>query len=253
MAIERLWVGNSGRNYSYLVGCEATGEALAIDPHDAGQVLDAAAAKRWRIVQILNTHEHGDHTAGNAGVVAATKATVLAHARAARTVAIDRSVKQDDEVSVGKTIRLRVLETPGHTPAHICLVGEGTFFSGDTLFNAGVGNCHAGGDPNVLYETFASTIAALPDDLRVYPGHDYLHRNLAFTLDREPGNRDAKAVLERTGNDEGARAPVFTLGDERFFNVFLRVQSPGVQHVLGLVSATPKDVFLALRRLRDRW
>lgn len=253
MAIERLWVGNAGRNYSYLIGCEATGEALAVDPYDPRQVLDAAAAKRWRITQILNTHEHGDHTAGNAGVVAATMATVIAHARTAARVAVDRAVRQGDVVAVGTTIGLRVLETPGHTPAHICLVGEGSFFSGDTLFNAGAGNCHSGGDPSVLYETFATIIATLPDDLRVLPGHDYLRRNLAFTLDREPGNREAEAALERTKNSEGAGAPVFTLGEERTFNVFLRLQSPGVHDALGTAVRGPKDVFVALRRLRDRW
>ena len=69
--------------------------------------------------------------------------------------------------------------------------GAPALFSGDTLFNAGVGNCSGGGDPQVLYSTCSGQLAKLPAATRVYPGHDYLLRNLAFTLHIEPGNKVA--------------------------------------------------------------
>ncbi|HEX7435466.1 MAG TPA: hydroxyacylglutathione hydrolase family protein, partial [Caldimonas sp.] len=155
MIVERIWTGNSYRNFNYLIACPETGEALAIDPLDHGKCLAKAKANGWRITQILNTHEHHDHTGGNAAVVAATGAKVIAHARAAgRIDDVDRGVNAGDVIKVGKRVELECLDTPGHTMCHICLrshTDQPALFSGDTLFNAGAGNCHNGGDPNELY------------------------------------------------------------------------------------------------------
>src|SRR3982751_1569311 len=195
MLVERIWAANDLRNFQYLIACSQTGEALAVDPLDAGMALNAAKQHGFQITQILNTHEHHDHTAGNAQVVAATGAKVLAHAGAASAIGgVDRGLARGDVIKVGRTVELEVLDTPGHTRAHVCLLAHGdapALFCGDTLFNAGAGNCHNGGDPGLLYETFVNQLAKLPDGTRVYPGHEYMARNLAFTLDREPGNVDA--------------------------------------------------------------
>ena len=83
MIVERIYANNPLRNYHYLIACEETGEALAVDPLEWQQCLAAANARGWRITQIVNTHEHRDHTGGNAGLVGATGATVMAHAGAA--------------------------------------------------------------------------------------------------------------------------------------------------------------------------
>ena len=77
MIVERIWTGNSLRNYNYLIACPDTGEALAIDPLDHGKCLAVAKKNGWRITQILNTHEHHDHTGGNAAVVEATGAKAI--------------------------------------------------------------------------------------------------------------------------------------------------------------------------------
>src|ERR671937_1025800 len=79
MLVERIWSGNAYRNFHYLIACEETGEALAIDPLEWQLCLDAARAKGWEITQVLNTHEHRDHTGGNAGIVRQTGAKILAH------------------------------------------------------------------------------------------------------------------------------------------------------------------------------
>ena len=76
MLIERLWVGNSLRNFNYLLACPESGEALAIDPLDHRSVLALARDKGWQITQILNTHEHHDHIGGNPAVVAAVQQRV---------------------------------------------------------------------------------------------------------------------------------------------------------------------------------
>ena len=82
MLVERIWTGNAYRNFNYLIACPQTGEALAIDPLDSEKTLATARVKGWQITQILNTHEHHDHTGGNEAVVAATGAKVIAHHKA---------------------------------------------------------------------------------------------------------------------------------------------------------------------------
>jgi len=226
-------------------------------------VLSAAKEHGYSITQILNTHEHLDHTAGNAEVVKATGAKVLAHAGAARRIGgVDRGLARGDVVKVGKTVELEALDTPGHTLAHVCLLAHGdapALFSGDTLFNAGAGNCHNGGDPRVLYETFVNQLAKLPDSTRVYPGHEYMARNLAFTLDREPGNADAVKALALARAHEPGDARVTTLGEEKRVNAFLRLSNPELiarlREKFAEIGEKPdaRMVFVKLRELRNKW
>ena len=90
------------------------------------------------------------------------------------------------------------------------------------------GNVHNGGDVNALYTTFAEQIALLPDNTLVYPGHDYIETNLRFTLAREPGNAAASARLPSVADHDPAASAVTTLGEEKQFNTFLRLGSPGL-------------------------
>ncbi|MEM9209531.1 MAG: hydroxyacylglutathione hydrolase C-terminal domain-containing protein, partial [Pseudomonadota bacterium] len=151
---------------------------------------------------------------------------------------------------------------PGHTLAHICLLShtdQPALFSGDTLFNAGAGNCHNGGHPHQLYETFAGQLESLADNTRLYPGHDYLINNLKFTLDREPNNQAAADMLARYATQDPEQAVVTTLAQEKSFNTFFRLQNPAV--IAGLQdrfpalgeNPDPQAVFLALRELRNSW
>ncbi|HEX5459735.1 MAG TPA: hydroxyacylglutathione hydrolase [Steroidobacteraceae bacterium] len=262
MLIERIWSANPYRNFHYLVACPQTGEALAIDPLEWRLCLEAAQAKGWQITQILNTHEHGDHTGGNRGLVGATGAQVLAHAAAANRIGgVDRGLGRGDIVRVGR-IELECLDTPGHTMAHICLLArcdQPALFCGDTLFNAGAGNCHNGGHPRELYETFVTQLARLPEQTRVFPGHEYLARNLEFTLDREPDNIAARDLLLAARGQAPAATAITTLGEEKRINTFFRLQSPTV--IARLREAFPdigdapdaSTVFLKLRELRNRW
>ena len=263
MIVEQVWTGNAYRNFNYLIACPETGDALAIDPLDFRKCLAAAERHGWTITQILNTHEHGDHTGGNKAMVKATGARVIAHANAkGRIPNIDRGVGAGDVITVGKTVDLECLDTPGHTMSHICLLSktdQPALFSGDTLFNAGAGNCHNGGHPNELYETFANQLAKLPEDTLIYPGHDYLVNNLQFTLDREPDNAVAQQMLGTYENQDPADALVTTLAQEREMNTFFRLDSPTVivrlQEQVPEIGDSPDErtVFLKLRELRNSW
>lgn len=263
MLVEQIWTGNPYRNFNYLIACPESGEALAVDPLDHRKCLTAATHRGWTITQIVNTHEHRDHTGGNRALIAATGARLLAHRDAGGAIAgIDRGLSAGDVVMVGRRVRLEVLDTPGHTMTHVCLLareGEPALFCGDTLFNAGAGNCHNGGHPEQLYETFATQLAVLPDDVRVFPGHDYIENNLRFTLDREPDNEAAATLLARVHDQDPASAFVTTIAIERQINCFFRLSSADVISRLRQSfpdlprQPDPKNVFLYLRELRNRW
>jgi len=263
MIVKQIWTANPYRNFNYLIACPETGEALAIDPLDHEKCLQAAKAEGWQITQVLNTHEHHDHTGGNQALIAKTGAKLLAHVNAKDKIAgIDRGLSAGDVVKVGRTVELEALDTPGHTYCHICLCAHGerpALFSGDTLFNAGAGNCHNGGHPEALFDTFSRQLARLPENTRVYPGHDYIENNLRFTLDREPDNADAQQLLEQVRGQDPAQPFVSTLAVERRINTFFRLTSATViarlREVFAGLPEVPdaRTVFLRLRELRNKW
>lgn len=264
MEVFRRYMNNPLRNFNYLIGCEETRQAIALDPLDGDAMVALAAEQGYTIKYIINTHEHHDHVEGNPAVVAATGAEVIAHKNAiARIPNVDRGVIAGDLIELG-SLRLHVLFTPGHTPVHLCLLvkaedngGTPVLFSGDTLFNACAGNCRNGGDVDEMYDSFVSQLMPLPDDTLLYPGHDYMKNNLAFALTREPSNNDASNWQSNVADTQPDDMPVMTMGQERLYNPFLRLHHPAV--VDGLKAEFPhlglsdRDVFKALRKLRDQW
>jgi len=261
--VDQIWTANDYRNFNYLIACPDTGEALAIDPLDHEKCLQHAKDKGWTITQILNTHEHGDHTGGNKAMVAATGAKLLAHKNAKDKIpGIDVGLGAGDVIKVGKSVELESLDTPGHTMSHVCLLShtdQPALFCGDTLFNAGAGHCKGGGHPVELYATFTGQLDTLPDDTQIYPGHDYIANNLRFTLDREPDNARAKSLLAEIEDQDTDNALVTTLALEKEINTFFRLHSPTV--IAKLREAFPdlpadpsaEQVFLKLRELRNDW
>ena len=190
MIIEMFVSGPVDTN-AYLVGDETTGEALLIDaPYECtALVTERAAAQGLTIRQIIDTHGHWDHIADNAALVAATGAHLAVHAADADRLAQPESrlfqlpfdippSTPDRLLAAGDTITLgshtfAVIHTPGHTPGSICLYDEaqGLLFSGDTLFNLGMGRTDLpGGDEMLLYASLKH-LATLPPDTRVFPGH----------------------------------------------------------------------------------
>jgi len=144
--------------------------------------------------------------------------------------------------------------------SHICLLShtdKPALFSGDTLFNAGAGNCHNGGHPKELYETFARQLESLSESTQIFPGHDYLINNLEFTLDREPDNDAARTMLAQYKNQDPGNALITTMATELEVNTFFRLRNPSVIARLRESfpelgnSPDPRDVFLRLRELRN--
>lgn len=267
MLVEQIAVNNNLRNYMYLVACPETKEAVAIDPLDHAVCLQRATDLGWTIRGVINTHEHNDHTDGNEPVIKATGATLYAHHKAVDKIAnVDVGLKAGDVVQVGTSVRLVSMDTPGHSACHTCLFFAGNdetasaLFCGDTLFNAGVGNCHQpGGDPKAMYQSFAEQIFLLSDATKIYPGHDYIVNNLEFTLDREPDNAAAKSLLAAMQQWTSEQHFISNIAMEKAVNTFFRLGSETVISKLkdqfsDLVDSPSEEaIFLKLRELRNSW
>lgn len=259
MRVVPIPLRNAFDHINYLLVCSVKREAVAVDPYDAPRIIAEAEAQGVTITSIVNTHEHWDHAGKNAEMRARTGAAVMAPRAAAGTLeGLDRLLVDGDTISVGaESVTVRAV--PGHTMASIALFGaedDGTPFvvSGDTLFGAGVGNCGYGGHAPTLQETISGVFAPLADETRVYPGHDYLKRNLAFTLSIEPGNAAARALASLLESSDGTVPYFTTVGEERAINLFLRSGSPEVRANLELPAPTRDAVvFLAIRSRRDHW
>ena len=258
--IERLWLANNLRNYNYIAVCKKTNQALVIDPFATEQILAAINVNNWTVKAVVNTHDHGDHIAGNEAIINATDAPLLAPHNAA-VENVDQWLAEGDQVALGDSIVFDVIDTSGHTLPHISLLSNTSqpeLLCGDTIFNAGAGNVHSG-DVETLFTTFENKIAKLNDNTRIYPGHDYMQTNLEFTLNIEAENQAAKDMLELANQRSPEDQIITNIGQEKTFNTFLRLDEPAV--VKQLVANHPdlgsnpsrKDVFLKLRELRNNW
>ena len=179
-------------NFCYLVGDRTTGEAVAIDPaYGVVDLLAVLDADGMRLTGILATHQHQDHVGGNLmghqieGVRELLEAGVQAkvHCQREESLGIQRVTgiaasdivehSGGDTISVG-AIPITLLHTPGHTPGSQCFIIDGRLVSGDTLFLDGCGRTDLpGGDAEQLYHSVHHTLAALPDDTILFPGHLY--------------------------------------------------------------------------------
>ncbi|MFL6848848.1 MAG: hydroxyacylglutathione hydrolase [Sphingomicrobium sp.] len=210
-------------NYVWLISDTETGKTAAVDPSVAEPVLDHAAANDLRIVQVLNTHWHPDHTGGNQGVKAATGCSITAPAEAQRVSPIDHVVAEGDRVTVVGADAI-VWDIPAHTAGHIAYYfeDEQMIFVGDTMFAMGCGRLFEG----TAAQMYANLrrIAALPDDVRIYCGHEYTLANARFAVHAEPDNPAIAARLEQVTalRDAGTITLPTTVAEERETNPFVR-------------------------------
>ena len=211
-------------NYSWLVRDTGSGATMVIDPGEAGPVLDAAAARGWRIEAVWLSHWHPDHVGGAAAIRDATGAAILGpEAERVKIDVLEQGVGEGDRVMLGDQ-QAAVLSVPGHTAGHIAFHFEeaAAIFTGDTLFAMGCGRLFEG-DAAQMFGNM-QRYAALPDGTKVYCGHEYTQSNGRFAVSVDPGN-DAlvarMAQVDRLRAAGEATVPT-TIGDERATNPFLR-------------------------------
>uniref|UniRef100_A0A182N0L4 hydroxyacylglutathione hydrolase n=1 Tax=Anopheles dirus TaxID=7168 RepID=A0A182N0L4_9DIPT len=253
-------------NFMYLLVCNATRQAAVVDPVEPDRVLEVAREQGCQLNQLLTTHHHWDHAGGNEALCARYRENPAWGELSVyggdddRIGGLTHRVRQDDTFTVGR-LRVRCLSTPCHTTSHICYYvqgaedgdGPGAVFTGDTLFLAGCGRFFEG-TPQQMYDALIGQLSSLPDETRVYCGHEYAVQNLRFGATVEPDNADTRALLEQAqqADLEGRRALVpSTIGQEKRINVFMRVHQPTVQAFVD--RTTPLDTMQALRAAKDKF
>jgi len=222
-------------NYTYLIVCEASGEAAVVDAPEEAPVVVRTQALDVRITKILSTHHHPDHSMANPALAKRYGVPVYGHhSDEGRLPGLTHGLEEGETVSVGRE-QARILFIPAHTRGHIAYVFDdaGAVFCGDTLFAAGCGRLFEG-TPEMMYTALCVKLAALPDATRVYCGHEYTASNLRFAAHVEPDNAAVKAALERTTrvrahaaadwHDAGPDEMTIpsTIADERATNPFMR-------------------------------
>ena len=201
------------------------GGAFVVDAGEAGPVLRHLAAHHLQPRHILITHDHHDHIDGLPELKAATGALVWAPEGAA-VPGVDRTLRGGETLELDG-VRVETIRTPGHRPAHIAfhLPQQQILFSGDALMGAGCGRLF-GLPPEQLWNSLRR-LADLPDETRVYFGHEYTEANLRFALTVEPENSAIAARLAAVEQLRRAGQPSAPsrLGDEKATNPFVRSRS----------------------------
>lgn len=230
-----------GDNYFYLF-VYGDGNAVAIDCGDCRGILKALKSLNLRLDAVLLTHHHYDHAAGVAKLKKKTGCTIISpdEKRIANT---DRVALDGDVLEFGSE-KIRVIATPGHTTTSVCYYVEpsgansaGMLFTGDTMFIGGCGRifeCSA----ETMFQSL-STLAELPDDTLVYPGHDYTDENYRFALNFDPNTKPPSSPS--------------TVGYEKSSNIFLRSDEPAIKKALSMHHASADIIFAELRAKKDRF
>ncbi len=241
-------------NFGALIHDPATGATAAIDAPEAAPIIAALEREGWTLTDILITHHHADHVQGIGELKRKYRCRVTApHDKAAPIADVDVRVKEGDTVKVGNLVA-RVLETPGHTLDHISYVfdSEKALFAADTIFSIGCGRVIEGTYP-MMWESLLK-LRALPDDTRLYCGHEYTQSNINFALTIEPDNPDLKARAADVERLRAAGKPTLPtlLGDEKKANVFLRADVASVAAAVGLAGKSAAEVFGEIRERKNR-
>ena len=241
-------------NYGVLLHDPGSGATAAIDAPEAAPIEAALRSTGWRLSDILVTHHHADHTGGIAELKAHHRCRVVApHGEAARIPLVDATVRENDKVRVG-ALEANVLETPGHTAGHISYVfpADKLAFVGDTLFSIGCGRVIEG-TPEMMWQSLLK-LRALPDDTRIYCGHEYTGANIRFAKTIEPENAALRARAAKVDKLLAARKPTIpsTLAEEKAANPFLRADVPEVAKSVGLAGKPAWQVFAEIRERKNR-
>jgi hydroxyacylglutathione hydrolase len=242
-------------NIGVLIHDDATGATASVDVPDAAAVERALAERNWRLTHIIVTHKHSDHVQGIRQLKAKTGAHVVAPKKAAAQVPdADELVGEGDKVKIGE-LMASVLDTPGHCADHISywFQKENALFAGDTIFTMGCGRVSEG-TPSMLWSSL-QRIADLPDETRIWSGHEYTLANARFAVSVDGGNAALKQRYDEVGKlrQDGKLTVPTTLAEEKATNPFLRAGDAQVQKAVGMAGADASAVFAELRERKNRF
>lgn len=249
-----MWVGSSN-NYAYLVVDDKSKDAVIIDPANPEEVAPVLKEQinsgKINLTAIVNTHHHWDHAGGNNKLLAYPEFKGKPIIGGKDCESVTQTPKNGEGFKIGD-ISVKALYTPCHTQDSICWFMEDStgrvIFTGDTLFHGGCGRFFEG-TAEEMHTALNKTLAAVPDDTKVYPGHEYTKANVKFAisvLQSEPVKR-LEAFAENNKETQGK----FTIGDEKEHNVFMRVDNPEIQKATG--KTDPVEVMAQLREMKNNF
>ncbi|GAB1863644.1 hydroxyacylglutathione hydrolase [Camponotus japonicus] len=242
-------------NYMYLIIDEATQEAAVVDPVDPETVAAAVQQNNVKLTKVLTTHHHWDHAGGNAKLLKSFN-DLTVYGGDDRIEAINHKITHNDTFNIGN-LSVKCLATPCHTRGHICYYVTGeehppSVFTGDTLFAGGCGRFFEG-TADQMYKALIEILGSLPEETKVYCGHEYTANNLKFGLHVEPENKAIQQKLDWSHEQRANNLPTVpsTIKDEKLTNPFMRVHEPTVmKHAQ---QNDPIQTMSYLRREKDNF
>lgn len=247
-----MWKG-TGNNYAYIVTDSSTKASTIIDPANPPEVLPVldslVSSGAIDLKTIINTHHHHDHAGGNTEIAKKYPLPIIGGKDCTN---VTSTPSHNEKLTLGKDIEITALHTPCHTQDSICFLfhdkatNERVVFTGDTLFIGGCGRFFEG-SAEEMDRALNSVLAGLPDDTKVYPGHEYTKGNVKFavTVSDKPAVQNLKKFADANEETQGK----FTIGDEKKHNVFMMLDDAEIQQKTG---ATDKiEVMKKLREMKN--
>ena len=211
-------------NYSYLIIDEKKNTSCVIDPGESDPIIEYLEKNKINLKFILNTHHHFDHVGGNKNLKEKYKAQVIGFKEDKNRIPDIDILVDDQEIWKYENFETKIIHIPGHTLGHICFYfyNDKSVFTGDTLFSLGCGRLFEGTHTQ-MYESLKK-IKNLPQDTRVYCGHEYTLQNSKFCITHDKNNQNLKNKIEEIKKRSQNNLPTIpsTIKDELECNIFLR-------------------------------
>jgi len=242
-------------NYSYLLFDKDVNQVAIVDPSDFIACDKIINQKYKKLDYILNTHHHLDHVGGNQKLKEKYQSKVLGfELDKDRIPCIDTTLHKNQNFKIGNT-SFQVIFVPGHTAGHIAFYSKDQkiVFTGDTLFSLGCGRIFEGTSEQMF--SSINKLKNLPEDTKIYCGHEYTKANLKFCLKYDLNNNDLKKKINWINSKIESSSPTvpISIGEEKKTNIFLRCNELSIKNALDLDNASEKEIFFKLRDLKDNF
>ena len=214
-------------NYSYLIIDENKNDACVVDPSEAKPIINFVEKENINLKYILNTHHHFDHIGGNIELKKKYDSIVVGYKYDAERIPEINVLVEDNQIWKEDNFEVKIIHIPGHTTGHIAFYffNEKIIFTGDTLFSLGCGKIFEG-TYKEMFESL-SKIKNLPEDTKIYCGHEYTLQNSKFCIEHDPQNQDLQKKITKINEKLKNNVPTIPsiLKDEKECNIFLRAKN----------------------------